>query len=89
MSKSKIILALLTGVAVGAVVAYTVKTMVEDKSDHSLEDAATEPSKFDGIAQQFSDKISLEMKAAERKIRSAVQKEIDALSPEKELGLFL
>jgi hypothetical protein len=89
MSKSKIILALLAGVAIGAVVAYTVKTIQEEKADGGLSDEERQPTTLDNIAQQFSDKISSELKMAEKKIRTAVKKEIDALNPESELGLFL
>ncbi len=89
MSKSKIILALLAGVAIGAVVAYSVKTIIEKTTDDSLADEEKLPTTIDNIAQQFSDKISTELKAAEKKIRTAVKKEIDALNPESELGLFL
>jgi uncharacterized protein HemX len=91
MSKSsKILLALVAGIAIGAVVAYAVKTateVIEDNNELANEDA--EPNKLETIAQQFSDKISTELKAAEKKIRTAVQKEMDAISPEKEMGLFL
>jgi uncharacterized protein HemX len=89
MSKSKIILALLAGVAIGAVVAYTVKTIQEETMDDNFSDEEKQPTTLDNIAQQFSDKISSELKTAEKKIRTAVKKEIDALNPESELGLFL
>jgi uncharacterized protein HemX len=89
MSKSKIILALLAGVAIGAVVAYTVKTIQEETVADGLSDEERQPTTLDNIAQQFSDKISSELKMAEKKIRTAVKKEIDALNPESELGLFL
>jgi uncharacterized membrane-anchored protein YhcB (DUF1043 family) len=89
MSKSKIILALLAGVAIGAVVAYTVQTINEQPVKDELSDEEKQPTTMDNIAQQFSDKISSELKMAEKKIRTAVKKEIDALNPESELGLFL
>ncbi len=89
MSKSKIILALLAGVAIGAIVAYTVNTINEEKIDGDLADEEREPTTLENIAQQFSDKISSELKTAEKIIRTAVKKEIDALNPESELGLFL
>jgi lysophospholipid acyltransferase (LPLAT)-like uncharacterized protein len=89
MSKSKIILALLAGVAIGAVVAYSVKAITEKTMDDTLADKETLPSTFENIAQQFSDKISIELKAAEKKIRTSDKKEIDTLNPESELGLFL
>ncbi len=89
MNKSKIVFALLTGVAIGSVVAYAIKTASEENDEQILKNETNETSKLDSIAQQFSEKISTELKAAEKKIRTAVQKEIDALSPEKELGLFL
>jgi uncharacterized protein HemX len=89
MSKSKIILALLAGVAIGAVVAYTVQTINEQTEDENIADENKEPTTLENIAQQFSDKISSELKTAEKKIRTAVKKEIDALNPESELGLFL
>jgi hypothetical protein len=90
MSKSlKILLALGTGVAIGATLAYVIKTANEKNIDSTYADDEVEPTKLDGIAKQFSDKISAELKAAETKIRSAVRKEIDGLNPERELGLFL
>ncbi len=89
MNKSKIILAVLAGVAIGAVVAYAIKKTTEENDEQILKNETNEPSKLDSIAKQFSEKISTELKAAEKKIKTAVQKEIDALSPEKELGLFL
>jgi uncharacterized membrane-anchored protein YhcB (DUF1043 family) len=89
MSKSKIILALLAGVAIGAVLAYTVQTINEQPVEDELSDEEKQPTTMDNIAQQFSDKISSELKMAEKKIRTAVKKEIDALNPESELGLFL
>ncbi len=89
MSKSKILLALLAGVTIGAVVAYSVKTITEKDNTDNLVDEEKQPTTIDNIAQQFSDKISAELKAAEKKIRTAVKKEIDALNPESELGLFL
>jgi uncharacterized membrane protein YraQ (UPF0718 family) len=89
MSKSKIVLALLAGVAIGVVVAYTVKTINEETADDNLSDEERQPTTLENIAQQFSDKISSELKTAEKKIRTAVKKEIDALNPESELGLFL
>jgi uncharacterized protein HemX len=89
MSKSKIILALIAGVAIGAVVAYAVQASTDNETEDTLADGEQKPSKLESIAQQFSDKISSELKAAEKKIRTSVQKEIDALNPESELGLFL
>ena len=90
MSKSsKVLLAVVAGVAVGAALAYVVKTATEKNVADNYADNETEPSKFDNITKQFSDKISSELKAAEIKIRSAVRKEIDGISPERELGLFL
>jgi uncharacterized membrane protein YraQ (UPF0718 family) len=89
MSKSKIVLALLAGVAIGAIVAYTVKTINEETFNENLSDEERQPTTLENIAQQFSDKISSELKTAEKKIRTAVKKEIDALNPESELGLFL
>jgi uncharacterized protein HemX len=89
MSKSKILLALLAGVAIGAVVAYAVQASIDNETEDALADGEHQPSKLENIAQQFSDKISSELKAAEKKIRTSVQKEIDALNPESELGLFL
>jgi uncharacterized membrane protein YraQ (UPF0718 family) len=89
MNKSKIILALLAGVTIGAVVAYSVKTITEKDNTDNIVDEEKQSATIDNIAQQFSDKISTELKAAEKKIRTAVKKEIDALNPESELGLFL
>jgi uncharacterized protein HemX len=89
MSKSKIILALIAGVAIGAVVAYAVQSSIDKETEDTLADEEQKPNKLEAIAQQFSDKISSELKAAEKKIRTSVQKEIDALNPESELGLFL
>ncbi len=89
MSKSKIILALIAGVAIGAVVAYTVQTIHEQTVNEDLAEENKQPTTLENIAQQFSDKISSELKTAEKKIRTAVKKEIDALNPESELGLFL
>jgi hypothetical protein len=90
MNKStKVLLALGAGVALGAVLAYVIKTASEKNAEDFLSDGEEEPTKLDNIAKQFSDKISAELKAAETKIRSAVRKEIDGLNPERELGLFL
>ncbi len=86
MSKSsKVALALIAGVVVGVAVAYIVK---EKNTENDIAENK-EPTVLDNITQQFSDKISTELKAAEKKIRSAVKKEIGIASPEKELGLFL
>jgi uncharacterized protein HemX len=89
MSKSKIILALLAGVTIGAVVAYTVQAINKPTQEKDLAEENNQPTTLDNIAQQFSNKISSELKTAEKKIRTAVKKEIDALNPESELGLFL
>ncbi len=89
MSKSKIVMALLAGIAIGAVVAYTVNSINEQAQEEGLAKEEREPTTLENIAQQFSDKISSELKTAEKKIRTAVKKEIDALNPESELGLFL
>jgi predicted alpha/beta-fold hydrolase len=90
MSKSsKILMAVATGVAIGAVLAYTVKKINEEKVDDLAINTTSEPTTLENIAEQFSNKISSELKAAELKIRSSVRKEMDALNPEKDLGLFL
>ncbi len=86
MSKSsKVVLALLAGVAIGVAVAYIAK---EKNTENDIAESQ-EPTALDNIAQQFSDKISTELKAAEKKIRSAVKKEMGIISPEQEMGLFL
>jgi peptidoglycan hydrolase CwlO-like protein len=89
MNKSKIILAIAAGAVIGGAIALTIKhnNQTTEEDDEKLSN--TEPSKLENIAQQFADKISVELETAERKIKSAVSKEMNRLNPESELGLFL
>ncbi len=88
MNKSKIILAIVVGAAIGGAIALSIK----NNNDSLVEPetmADSEPSTLDNIAQQFADKIASELQIAERKIKSVVSKETNGFSVESELGLFL
>ncbi len=88
MNKSKIILAIVVGAAIGGAIALSIKnnndSLVEVESMPE-----SEPSTLENIAQQFAEKIAPELQIAERKIKSIVSKETNGFSAERELGLFL
>ena len=84
MKKSNIVLAILAGAAIGGIVAITLKAENEISTLNVDEE---ENSSFDKIAQQFSDKLSSDLKTAESKIKST-EKNND-FSKHDEEGVFL
>jgi|GEM_PF-2492919 len=84
MKKSNIVLAILAGAAIGGIVAIILKAENEISNLNVDEE---ENSSFDKIAQQFSDKLSSDLKTAESKIKST-EKNND-FSKHDEDGVFL
>ncbi len=84
MKKSNIVLAILAGAAIGGIVAIILKAENEISNLNVDEE---ENSSFDKIAQQFSDKLSSDLKTAESKIKST-EKNND-FSKHDEEGVFL
>ncbi|MFC4261672.1 hypothetical protein ACFOWM_02170 [Ferruginibacter yonginensis] len=93
MKKSNIILALLAGAAIGGIIALAIKDKNNDIIEEQLaeleEQEVTMADKFDKIAEQFSNKISNELKAAENIIKSAVDRKKSFLHPDESSGIFL
>jgi hypothetical protein len=89
MEKSTIIIAAATSVIVIGIVSLLISRRVK-RNKEFVNEISVEPNVFEKIALQFSDKISSELEAAERKIRSVVSgKEITAQQlADKELGLY-
>ncbi len=85
MKKSNILLAIIAGAAIGGIVAIILQAekALIDEQQNDTEDGA-----FERIAQQFSDKISSDLKTAETKIKSAA-KSNGFLKPDEEAGIFL
>ena len=84
MKKSNIVLAILAGAAIGGIVAIILKAENEISNLNVDEE---ESSSFDKIAQQFSEKLSSDLKTAESKIKST-EKNND-FSKHDEEGVFL
>ena len=84
MKKSNIVLAILAGAAIGGIVAIILKAENEISNLNVDEE---ENSSFDKIAQQFSEKLSSDLKTAESKIKST-EKNND-FSKHDEEGVFL
>lgn len=87
MKKSNIVLAILAGAAIGGIIAIVLKAenaLTKDEDEEGEKNNA-----FNKIAQQFSEKISSELKAAENKIKSAVKNNDGFLKPDEETGVFL
>ncbi len=89
MKASNIVLAVLAGAAIGGIVAIILKA--ESALTESSEDAEDDykGSAFEKIANQFSEKFSSELKTAEHKIKSAVQRNTGLLKPDEQDGVFL
>ena len=89
MKASNIVLAVLAGAAIGGIVAIVLKAenaLFEDGND---DENGNESSAFERIANQFSEKISSELKTAEHKLKSAVQGNSRLLKPDEQDGVFL
>lgn len=86
MSKSKVIVALLTGVLLGGALVYGATR--HHKNESNIDDAENMNS-LDTITKQFADKLATELKTAEKKIKQVVKNDLYGISPERELGLFL
>lgn len=87
MKKSNIVLAILAGAAIGGIIAIVLKAenaLTKDEDEEEEKNNA-----FNKIAQQFSEKISSELKAAENKIKAAVKNNDGFLNPDEETGVFL
>lgn len=87
MKASNIMLAVLAGAAIGGIIAIVLKAeaaLTENDEDDEFESVA-----FKNIANQFSDKISSELKTAEHKLKSAVQRNTGLLKPDEQDGVFL
>ena len=85
MKRSNIFLAIIAGAAIGGIVAIILQ------AEHSLiqeQENDNEDNAFDKIAQQFSEKISSDLKTAETKVKSSV-KSNGFLKPDEEAGVFL
>jgi hypothetical protein len=87
MKKSNIVLAILAGAAIGGIIAIAFKA--EKALLTEQEDEDSDNNVFDKIAQQFSDKISSELKTAEYRIKSEVKNNTGFLKPDEETGVFL
>lgn len=80
-------MAILAGAAIGGIIAIVLKaekSLIAEQEDEDLETNV-----FNKIAQQFSDKISSELKTAENRIKSAVKNNNGFLKPDEETGVFL
>ena len=90
MSNFKIILLAISSlILLGIVVTIAAKLIRrKNKAKHIVNMPPVEPNIFEKITLQFSDKISKELEAAKKKIRSVVGND-DNDSKEKEHGMFL
>jgi hypothetical protein len=89
MKTSNIVLAVLAGAAIGGIIAIVLKaeaalTDSDEDGNHDYESSA-----FKKIANQFSEKISSELKTAEQKLKSAVGTNSRMLEPDEHDGVFL
>lgn len=90
MKASNIVLAVLAGAAIGGIVAIVLKAEnALFETDSNDEENGQELSAFNKIANQFSEKISSELKTAEHKLKSAVQGNTRLLKPDEQDGVFL
>jgi len=89
MKASNIVLAVLAGAAIGGIIAIVLKA--ENALTESSEDEKNgyESSAFKKIANQFSEKISSDLKTAEHKLKSAAQRNSGLLKPDEQDGVFL
>ncbi len=88
MDKSTFILGSIAAVIIIAGVSMFVAKRARNKRKNTLETQVT-PNVFEKIALQFSDKISAELAAAEKKIRSVVgAEEKKSSDTDKELGMY-
>ncbi len=87
MKKSNIVLAVLAGAAIGGIIAIVLKAEKALITEQEHQDLDTNV--FNKIAQQFSDKISSELKTAENRIKSVVKNNNGFLQPDEEAGVFL
>ncbi len=89
MKASNIVLAILAGAAVGGIIAIVLKTEAALTESSNGDEDNYESFAFKKIANQFSEKISSELKTAEHKLKSAVQKNTGLLKPDERDGVFL
>ena len=89
MKASNIVLAVLAGAAIGGIIAIVLKAeaaLIDNGEDGNND---YESSAFKKIANQFSEKISSELKTAEHKLKSAVERNTGLLKPDEQDGVFL
>ena len=89
MKASNIVLAVLAGAAIGGIIAIVLKAeaaLIDNDEDGNND---YESSAFKKIANQFSEKISSELKTAEHKLKSAVERNTGLLKPDEQDGVFL
>ncbi len=88
MKSSNIVLAVLAGAAIGGIIAIVLKVENALLADDE-EEGNFETPRFKKIAQQFSDKISGELKAAEQKLKHSLKSEFEVLKTKEDNGVFL
>jgi hypothetical protein len=88
MSNLQIIITIISSLFLLAVVVMIAAKMIRRKNKAKSAIQVVEPNIFEKITLQFSDKISKELEAAEKKIRSVVGNE-DSEKTEREKGMFL
>ena len=93
MKRSNIALAIIAGAVIGGAVAIFLRTeaMLDDEpnGDEEEYDGDKDHPMIETIAKQFSDRIASDLKAAEEKVKSVVNKGPGLNTPEGEFGVFL
>jgi aromatic ring-opening dioxygenase LigB subunit len=88
MSNFKIIILIVSSLFLLAAIVMIAAIFIRRKNKKKSVVEVTEPNIFEKITLQFSDKISKELNAAEKKIRSVVGND-DTDKTEREHGMFL
>jgi hypothetical protein len=88
MSNLQIIILIVSSLFILAAIIMIAAKMIRRKNKAKSTIQVVEPNIFEKITLQFSDKISKELEAAEKKIRSVVGNE-DSEKTEREKGMFL
>jgi hypothetical protein len=86
MEKLYFVVGLAVAIFLCIMIAYIIKKRLSKQHKNNL--PYTPDNKLDFIAQQFSDKISTELKKAELKIRSVINNDTDDVIDEKEISVF-
>ncbi len=90
MSKSNIALAIIAGAVIGGIVVIALKAEgALNAADGADEDDKAENTRTKKIAKQFSERISSDLHAAEKKIKFGSKKDSDFTKPHGEFGVFL